>query len=132
MNPRARAALDSYLPNVEGQRDGIKEIRVGTSCINPEVPQDREEQGADDNDAGKDKDVSQDCKDRRSQLAQCRFFLAPFLGGMAPQDREAPGRAWCSSEAEISPTLRPPDSEAPGCQDARGALELMAVQAQSR
>lgn len=94
MNPRPRAALDSYLPNVEGQRDGIIEIRVGTSCINPEVPQDREEQGADDNDAGKDKDVSQDCKDRQSQLAQCRFFLAPFLGGMAPQDRETPGRAW--------------------------------------
>lgn len=61
----------SYLPNVEGQCDGIKEIRVGTSCINPEVPQDREEQGADDNDAGEDKDVSQDCKDRHSQLTKC-------------------------------------------------------------
>lgn len=71
MNSCPRAALDSYLPNVEGQRDGIKEIRVGTSCINPEVPQDREEQGADDNDAGEDKDVSQDCKDRWSRLAKC-------------------------------------------------------------
>lgn len=48
------------LPNVEGQCDGIKEIRVGTSCINPEVPQDREEQGTDDDDTGEDKDVSQD------------------------------------------------------------------------
>ena len=57
-------AFDSYLPNVEGQCDGIKEIGVGTSCVNPEVPQDREEQGAVDNDAGEDKDVSQDCKDR--------------------------------------------------------------------
>lgn len=65
------AALDSYLPNIEGQCDGIKEIGVGTSRINPEVPQDREEHGADDNDAAKDKDVSQDCKDRWSQLAQC-------------------------------------------------------------
>ena len=66
MNPCPCAALDSYLPNVEGQCDGIKEIGVGTSCINPEVPQDREEQGAGDDDAGEDKYVSQDCKDRRS------------------------------------------------------------------
>lgn len=54
------ATLNSYLPNVEGQCDGIKEIGVGTSCVNPEVPQDREEQGADDNDAAEDKNVPQD------------------------------------------------------------------------
>ena len=71
MNQCSHSALNSYLTNVEGQCDGIKEVGVGTSCVNPEVPQDREEQRADDNDTAKDKDISQDCKDRRSQLAQC-------------------------------------------------------------
>lgn len=66
MNPCPHAALNSYLPNVEGQCYGVKEIGVGTSCVNPEVPQDREEQGADDNDTAEDKDVPQDCKDRWS------------------------------------------------------------------
>lgn len=63
MNPCCWAVLDSYLSNVEGQCDGIKEVGVGTSCINPEMPQDREEQGADDDDTGEDKYVSQNCKE---------------------------------------------------------------------
>ena len=62
MNPCCWAVLDSYLSNVEGQCDGTKEVGVGTSCVNPEMPQDREEQGADDDDTGEDKYVSQNCK----------------------------------------------------------------------
>ena len=63
MNPCCWAVLNSYLPNVEGQCDGIKEVGVGTSCVNPEMPQDREEHGADDDDTGEDKYVSQNCKE---------------------------------------------------------------------
>lgn len=116
LNPCPHAALDSYLPNVEGQCDGIKEVGVGTSRVNPEVPQDGEEQGAGDHDTAEDKDVSQDCKDRRP-VSPLLIPFGTFPCCDAPGGWADPGGAWGSSKAE--PALRPPALLEPlGCQEA--------------
>lgn len=44
--PQLHLPHSTDLPYVESQRDGIIKIGVGTSCINPEMPQNREQEGA--------------------------------------------------------------------------------------
>lgn len=56
------------LPYVESQRDGVIKIGIGTSCKNPEMPQNREQQGAGNEHTWQDKDVPKDCKRKKKKL----------------------------------------------------------------
>lgn len=53
------------LPDIECQRDGIVKIGIGTSRVNPEMPQHWEQQRADNEHAGEDKDIPKDCKKKQ-------------------------------------------------------------------
>lgn len=50
----------SYLRHVEQQRDGVVEVGVGATGVDPEMPEDREQSRAGEQDAGYQEDVPQD------------------------------------------------------------------------
>lgn len=62
------------LPYVESQRDGIIKIGVGTSCINPQMPQNREQEGAENEHTWQDEDVPEDCK--RKPVVKMMYYWA--------------------------------------------------------